>query len=94
MQMAKQMGAIWLGARVMNGLVSGNFHTEAPLVSFGKNDKGEETIYSIRTLPTDLIHVISEPRIHGRRQPSDRLSHRRRPYRMRCLRAARSAGLR
>ena len=62
MQMAKQMGAVWLGARVMNMLVSGNMHAEAPFGVVSKNDKGEETVYSIRTLPTDLIHVMSQPR--------------------------------
>lgn len=62
-QMAKQTAAIWLAARVLNGLASGgkNFHNEAPFGVVRKNDKGEETVYSVRTLPTDLLHVMSDP---------------------------------
>jgi hypothetical protein len=59
--MVKQMAGIWLGARVINMLASGNMHNEAPFGVVQKNDKGEETVYSIRTLPTDLMHVLSDP---------------------------------
>jgi hypothetical protein len=36
-----------------------------------KNEKGEETVYSVRTLPTDLMHAISSPEefIAGRVNP-------------------------
>jgi hypothetical protein len=69
--MAKQMAAIWLGARVLNMLSSGQMHNEAPFGVVSKNEKGEETVYSVRTLPTDLMHAISSPEefIAGRVNP-------------------------
>ena len=69
--MVKQMAAIWLGARVLNMLSSGQMHNEAPFGVASKNEKGEETIYSIRTLPTDIMHAMSSPRefLAGRVNP-------------------------
>jgi hypothetical protein len=69
--MIKQMAAIWLGARVLNMLSTGQMHNEAPFGVVSKNEKGEETVYSVRTLPTDLMHAISSPEefIAGRVNP-------------------------
>ncbi|SRR6266568_1992124 len=59
--MAKQVAGLWIAARVLNMLSTGQMHNEAPFGVASKNDKGEEKVYSIRTLPTDLMHVISDP---------------------------------
>jgi hypothetical protein len=69
--MVKQLAAIWLGARVINMLTSGQMHNEAPFGVASKDEKGNEKIYSIRTLPTDLIHAMSSPRefLFGRVNP-------------------------
>jgi hypothetical protein len=61
--MAKQVALVWATARVLNLLTSGQMHNEAPFGVASTNDKGEEKVYSIRTLPTDLLHVLSDP--HG-----------------------------
>jgi hypothetical protein len=69
--MATQMACIWGTARVMNMITSGQMHNEAPFGVVRKNDKGEEVIYSVRTLPTDIVHALSDPRgfIAGRVNP-------------------------
>lgn len=69
--MATQMAFIWGAARVMNMIASGQMHNEAPFGVVRKNDKGEEVVYSVRTLPTDIVHALSDPRgfIAGRVNP-------------------------
>jgi GNAT superfamily N-acetyltransferase len=69
--LAKQVASIWVAARVLNLLINGQMHNEAPFGVASKNDKGEETVYSVRTLPTDLIHAMSDPAhfIAGRVNP-------------------------
>jgi hypothetical protein len=69
--MIKQMAAIWLGTRALNMVASGQMHNEAPFGVVHKNEKGEETVYAVRFLPTDLIHAISRPGdfIRGRVNP-------------------------
>ena len=70
-QMAKQVAAVWIGARVLNMLTSGQMHNEAPFGIVRKNDKGEETVFSVRMLPTDIIHMLSDPEqfLRGRVNP-------------------------
>ena len=70
-QMAIQVGSIWAAARVLNLLATGNMHNEAPFGVAQKGKDGKETVYSVRTLPTDLLHVLSDPEgfIRGRVNP-------------------------
>jgi hypothetical protein len=48
-------------ARVLNMLTTGEPHLEAPFGVAVKDKDGSEKIYSLRTLPTDLIHAVSDP---------------------------------
>lgn len=63
---------MYVTARVLNMLHSGGMHQEAPfgLVQPGQNGEPDK-IYSMRTLPTDLVHAIAEPRdfVTGRLNP-------------------------
>jgi hypothetical protein len=63
---------MYVTARVLNMLHSGSMHQEAPfgLVQPGQNGEPDK-IYSMRTLPTDLVHAIAEPRdfVTGRLNP-------------------------
>jgi hypothetical protein len=70
-QMAIQMAAIWGTARVLNMLATGQMHNEAPFGVAHKDKDGKEVVYSVRTLPTDLLHVMSDPEgfIRGRVNP-------------------------
>jgi len=70
-QMAIQVGVMWTACRVLNMLASGQMHPEAPFGVVHKKDDGTETVYSVRTLPTDLLHAASDPEgfIRGRVNP-------------------------
>jgi hypothetical protein len=70
-QMAIQVATLWGAARVLNMLASGQMHNEAPFGVAHKDKDGKEVIYSVRTLPTDLLHVLSDPEgfIRGRVNP-------------------------
>lgn len=70
-QMAIQVGVMWSACRVLNMLASGQMHPEAPFGVVHKKDDGTETVYSVRTLPTDLLHAASDPEgfIRGRVNP-------------------------
>jgi len=74
-QVAKMSMALWGIARVLNYTTTGNPHYEAPFGLAIKNKDGKETIYGIRTLPTDLLHAASDPVgfIKGRLAPTIRL---------------------
>lgn len=69
--MLKATAALWGTARVLNYLVSGKSHLEAPFGVAATGDDGKEKVYSIRTLPTDMLHAVSDPYgfIHGRFSP-------------------------
>jgi len=68
---ARMAGYTWLTARVLNYLTSGDPHNEAPFGVAVKNKDGKEKVYSIRTLPTDMLHMVSDPMgfIRGRFSP-------------------------
>lgn len=70
--MLRLSAGLFMTARVINMLSTGKPHPEAPfgLVVPGKNGE-EEKVYSLRTLPTDLVHAMSDPRgfIAGRVNP-------------------------
>jgi hypothetical protein len=74
-QVAKMALGLWGIARVLNLLTTGNPHLEAPFGLATKNKEGKETLFSIRTLPTDLLHAASDPVgfIKGRLSPTVRL---------------------
>lgn len=59
--MLRATAALWTTARVLNYLNTGQFHPEAPFGVATKDDQGKEKIYSIRTLPTDMLHAVSDP---------------------------------
>jgi hypothetical protein len=61
--MTRLAAGMYVTARVVNMLTSGKLHPEAPfgLVVPGKNGE-DEKVYSMRTLPTDLVHVLTDPR--------------------------------
>ncbi|MBS1816214.1 MAG: hypothetical protein JSS87_15190 [Acidobacteria bacterium] len=69
--MLRGAAALWTASRVLNYLISGNGHYEAPFGVALKGDDGREKVYSIRTLPTDALHAISDPTgfISGRFSP-------------------------
>lgn len=62
---------LWAAARVLNYLTSGQLHNEAPFGVAYKDEDGREKIYSIRTVPTDLLHAVSDPTgfLNGRLSP-------------------------
>jgi hypothetical protein len=62
---------MWGTARVLNYLASGKAHNEAPLGVVWKNEDGREKVYSMRTMPSDFLHAISDPVgfLKGRRSP-------------------------
>ena len=70
-QMAIQVASLWGAARVLNLLATGQMHSEAPFGVAHKDKDGKEVVYSVRTLPTDLLHVMSDPEgfIRGRVNP-------------------------
>jgi hypothetical protein len=55
----------------LNLVTTGNAHLEAPFGLAVKNKEGKETIFGIRTLPSDLLHAASDPVgfIKGRLSP-------------------------
>jgi hypothetical protein len=69
---AKMAVGLWTVARVLNALVNnGNTHNEAPFGVAVKGDDGREKVYSIRTMPGDLLHAASDPEgfLRGRVSP-------------------------
>ncbi len=73
-QVAKMTLGLWGIARVLNLVTTGNAHLEAPFGLAVKNKEGKETVFSIRTLPTDILHAASDPVgfITGRLSPTVR----------------------
>ena len=71
-QVAIMAGSMWLMARVLNKLTTGDTHQEAPFSLATKSKDGKETLWSIRVLPTDLLHAASDPVgfIKGRLSPT------------------------
>jgi hypothetical protein len=52
---------MWLAARVLNQLNTGNAHYEAPFGVAYKDDQGRDKVVSLRTLPTDMLHAVTDP---------------------------------
>jgi len=69
---AKMAVGLWTVSRVLNALVNnGNTHNEAPFGVAVKGDDGREKVYSIRSMPGDLLHAASDPEgfLRGRVSP-------------------------
>ena len=62
---------LWAAARVMNYMNTGKPHNEAPFGVAVIDDTGKETVYSVRTLPTDMLHFAADPLgfLRGRSSP-------------------------
>ena len=71
-QVLKMAGSVYLLARVLNKVTTGNYHPEAPFSLATKSKDGKETLWSIRILPTDLLHAATDPVnfIKGRLSPT------------------------
>jgi hypothetical protein len=65
---------MWTTSRFLNMLLSGKMHNEAPFGVAWTDPDGKEKIYSIRTLPTDMFHAITDPEqfMKGRLSPAFR----------------------
>lgn len=71
----KMTAAMWAASRVLNMLITGKPHPEAPFGVATVGPDGKEKVYSIRTLPTDMMHAISDPYdfVRGRLSPLGRI---------------------
>lgn len=70
--MLKATAGIWAAARIANMLVSGKMRNDVPFGVAIKDDKtGKDKVYSMRTLPTDALHLIHDPEnfLRGRLSP-------------------------
>lgn len=73
---AKMSLYMWGAARVLNYLTTGQAHNEAPFGVAYKDDEGREKVYSLRTMPTDMLHAASDPAgfLKGRVSPLMRVA--------------------
>ena len=60
-QVATVAAGLWTLARISNLLYSGDAHYEAPFGLATKDNDGKTVVYSMRTLPTDILHLASDP---------------------------------
>jgi hypothetical protein len=76
MDMVKLTAGLWASSRVLNLLTSGQPHLEAPFGVALKDKDGKEKIYSVRTLPTDIFHMVSAPAdfLRGRVSPLTKIA--------------------
>jgi hypothetical protein len=67
---------LWGAARVLNLLTTGKPHMEAPFGVAHVDSEGKEKIYSVRALPTDIMHAVSDPYdfLRGRISPLGRIA--------------------
>jgi len=70
-QVVIMAGSVYLMARALNAMTTGNPHYEAPFSLATKSKDGKETLWGIRMLPSDLLHAASSPGefIRGRLSP-------------------------
>jgi hypothetical protein len=52
---------LWITARIANQLLTGNPHPEAPFGVVLKDKEDKNRVYSLRTLPTDILHMADDP---------------------------------
>ena len=60
-QILRSALVLWGTARILNYLGTGNAHYEAPFSYAYKDKEGKEILFGIRTLPTDMLHLASDP---------------------------------
>ena len=60
-QVVQMALGLWGLARVANLANTGNAHYEAPFGLATQDKDGKDVIYSMRTLPTDMLHAASDP---------------------------------
>jgi len=67
----KFTAGLWITARILNMLTTGKMHNEAPFGVVHKKKDGQEIVYSLRTLPTDMLHAVRDPAafLKGRESP-------------------------
>jgi hypothetical protein len=76
-QVLLMAAGLWGIARVLNGVNSylstgtPNWHLEAPFGVATKDKDGREVVYSMRTMPTDILHMATDPMgfLQGRLSP-------------------------
>jgi len=71
-QVALMAMGLWGIARVLNTVTTGSPHLEAPFGLAVKNKEGKEIVFGIRTLPTDILHMATDPVgfVKGRLSPT------------------------
>ena len=60
-QVGQAAVVLWATARLLNQLYSGNSHLESPFGLVVKDKDGRDIEYSVRTLPTDILHAATDP---------------------------------
>lgn len=72
--LARITAYIWLSARVLNVVTNGQPHLEAPFGVAVPLKNGKQSVISVRSLPSDLLHAVSDPYgfIRGRVSPIGR----------------------
>ena len=60
-QVAQAAAVLWTTARLVNTLYSGKPHYESPFGLVVKDKDGRDVEYSVRTLPTDILHAATDP---------------------------------
>lgn len=70
-QVLLMSAGLWGVARALNLLNTGDMHLEAPFGVATKDKDGREVVYSVRTMPTDILHMASDPEgfLKGRMSP-------------------------
>ena len=70
-QVATMAVSMWGIARVLNLLTSGDAHYENPFGLVTKDKDGRDIVFSMRTIPTDILHAASDPMgfLTGRTSP-------------------------
>jgi hypothetical protein len=60
-QVGQAAVVLWTTARILNQLYSGSPHYESPFGLIVKDKDGRDVEYSVRTLPTDILHAATDP---------------------------------
>jgi hypothetical protein len=59
----RMAAGVWVAARLGNMLLNGGqMHLETPFGVTTTDREGKQRVYSVRTLPTDLLHMVQDPR--------------------------------
>lgn len=68
---------MWGAARILNLVNTGKPHMEAPFGVVNTGKDGKDTVYSMRSLPSDLLHAVSDPLgfMRGRVSPTARVTN-------------------